>query len=280
MKYNICVPHTKSFCRITAAFFCALFSAGSVMGQQVVRQQAQPVVREVAQQTDEVLLKSLKIDAAQNLNRLKAFKEEGDINKVFDEEREKALGEFLEDQEKWDLLRERGLRDYKKEKKLRTPGLKSAEYLEYLDEKESEAAIYERNRRIQVNVRDQVQGLIKSQKVGNLELEELGLANKRPRYSLRDRANNKWVSAGGRGGSSGFSGASIGGNSYTPPAPPPTSDFAPAVDFPTPPPAFETFDEVQPATPPPVFDSSQGITPFDGQDMNIPPPPPPPDFDF
>jgi hypothetical protein len=254
------VIHNKPFCRITAVFFCVLLSAGSI----------------TAQQTDEVLLKSLKIDAAQNLNRLKAFKDEGDINKVFDEEREKALGEFLEEQEKWDLLRERGLRDYKKEKKLRTPGIKSAEFLEYLDDKESQEAIYERNRKIQVNVRDQVQGLIKSQKVGNLELEELGLANMRPRFSLRNRANNKWVSSGGLGGSSGVS---IGGG-YVPPAPPPASDFAPAVDFPAPPPAFETFDEVQPATPPQVFDSSQGITPFEGQDFNIPPPPPPPDFDF
>lgn len=267
LKYNIRVTHSKLFCRITAVFFCALFSAGSVIAQETA-------------QTDDVLLKSLKIDAAQNLNRLKAFKEEGNINKIFDEEREKALGEFLEDQEKWDLQRERGLRDYKQEKKLRTPGVKSAEYLEYLDEKESQEAIYERNRKIQVNVRDQVQRQIKSDKIGNLELEELGLANSRPRYSLRDRANNKWVNASSRGGFGGSSGSAISGGGYVPPAPPPASDFAPATDFPAPPPAFETFDEVQPAVPPPVFDSSQGITPFDGQDMNIPPPPPPPDFDF
>lgn len=235
----------------------------------------------MTQETDEALLKSLKIDANQNLNRLKAYKDEAQINKVFDEEREKALGEFLEDQEKWDLLRERGLREYQKEKKLRTPGVRSSEYLEYLDEKESEQAIYERNRRIQVNVRQQVQKQIKDDNIGNLELQELGLAGARPRYSLRNRSNNKWVNASNKAGLGGSSsGISIGGG-YQPPAPPPSSDFAPAVDFPAAPPPFESFEEVQPATPPPVFDSSQGITPFDGSDMNnIPAPPPPPDFDF
>lgn len=263
LKYNSCVDHNRSYRCITAVFFCALLSARVVM----------------AQITDEELLKSLKIDASQNLNRLKAFKDEGQINKVFDEEREKALGEFLEDQEKWDLQREQGLREYQKEKKLRTAGVKSAEYLQYLDDKESDAAIYERNRKIQVNVRNEVQKQIKDDKIGNLELQELGLANARPRYSLRNRDNNKWVNAGARPGLGGSTPGAVGG--YTPPTPPPASDFAPAVDFPAPPPAFESFDEVNPATPPPVFDSSQGITPFDGsQDMNIPPPPPPPDFDF
>ncbi len=258
VKYNTRVDSNRSFFNFSCLFFAALLSAASVR----------------AEDTDENLLKSLKIDANQNLNRLKAFKEEGQINQVFDDEREKALGAFLEDQEKWDLVRERGLREYKIEKKRRNPGIKSAEYLEYLDNKESDAAIYERSRKIQVNVRNQVQKQIKDDNIGNLELQELGLAGHRPRYSLRDRSNNKWVNAGSRPGLGGSSGGLLGGG-YQPPAPPPSSDFAP------PPPAFESFEEVQPASPPPIFDSSSGITPFDGNgDMNIPPPPPPPDFDF
>ena len=252
VKYNIWVYPKSSFFYLAFLFFAALLSVATVR----------------AAETDENLLKSLKIDANQNLNRLKAFKEEGQINQVFDDEREKALGAFLEDQEKWDLVRERGLREYKKEKKLRSPGVKSAEYLEYLDDKESEAAIYERNRKIQVNVRNQVQKQIKDDNIGSLELQELGLAGGRPRYSLRDRSNKKWVSAGGRTGFGGSSGTSIGGG-YQPPAPPPASDFAPAVDFPAAPPAFESFEEIQPASPPPIFDSSTGITPFDGNGVTL-----------
>ena len=232
---------------------------------------------------DEELAESLKIEAAHNLIRLKSFKEEAKGNKIFDEERERALSEFLEEQEKWDLYRERGLREYRTEKrKDSSPREGSVEYNAYLEEKESVEARYERNRKLHVDTKNKFSPKSSSETVLRLEAEELGLYSERPRYDLRRRALNKWVNSGLKtGGSGGFSG----GNSANF-QPPPPIDFAPPPEFPAAPAPYEGFDEsAQAPLPPPVFDSnSGGMT--DGfmspnGELNIPPPPPPPpDFDF
>ena len=232
---------------------------------------------------DENLAESLKIEAAHNLIRLKSFKDEVKGNKIFDEEREKALSEFLEEQEKWDLYRDRGLREYRAEKrKDSAPRVGSVEYNAYLEEKESEEARYERSRKIHVETKNKFSSKNSLETISRLESEELGLYAERPRYDLRRRALNKWVNSGSKTGGSGFTGSSA---NYQPPPPPPV-DFSPAPEFPAAPAPYEGFDEsAQAPLPPPVFDSNNGGM-SDGfmnpnGDLSIPPPPPPPpDFDF
>lgn len=234
---------------------------------------------------DDDLVESLKIEATHNMVRLKSFRDEINGNRVFDEEREKALSEFLEEQEKWDLYRDRGLREYRAEKrKDSSPREGSTEYNAYLEEKESEEARYERSRRMHVDTKKQFNSKNAAETISRLESEELGLNSERPRYDLRRRALNKWVNSGSKtGGSGGFSGG--GSATFQPPLPPP-ADFVPAPEFPAAPAPYEGFDEsAQAPLPPPVFDSNNGgmtdgfMNP--GGELNIPPPPPPPpDFDF
>lgn len=235
---------------------------------------------------DDDLVQSLKIEATHNLVRLKSFRQEEKNNRIFDDEREKALSEFLEEQEKWDLLRDRGLREYRSEKrKDSSPRVGGPEHNTYLEEKESEDARYERSRRLHVETKKQFGPKNEAESISRLESEELGLYSERPRYDLRRRAANKWVNSGLKtgGGSGGFSS----GNSATfqPPLPPP-ADFVPSPEFPAAPAPYEGFDEsAQAPLPPPVFDSNNGGM-TDGfmnpsGELNIPPPPPPPpDFDF
>lgn len=231
---------------------------------------------------DEDLVQSLKIEATHNLVRLKSFRQEVKNNRIFDDEREKALSEFLEEQEKWDLYRDRGLREYRSEKrKDSSPRVGGPEHNVYLEEKESEDARYERSRRMHVETKKKFAPKTEAESITRLESEELGLYSERPRYDLRRRSLNKWVNSGLK------TGGSSGGNSATfqPPLPPP-ADFIPSPEFPAAPAPYEGFDEsAQAPLPPPVFDSNNGgmtdgfMNP--GGELNIPPPPPPPpDFDF
>ncbi|MGZ3726634.1 MAG: hypothetical protein ACXWQQ_12575, partial [Pseudobdellovibrio sp.] len=196
-------------------------------------------------------------------------------NKLFDAEREKGLSEYLEEQDRWEQLRDRGVQEYKKQQKMESPREGSPEYQQYVDKKEYDDAIYERSRRIHVKVRNQVVGNT-SQNISKLESEELGLYSDRPRYDLRKRSTNKWVA--GNGAFKGSSSSS--GNNIIPPA----QDFPVNNDFPPAPPPFEPADESQ-FTPAPTYDSNNGGVPYDpsqaAPEVNIPPPPPPPpDFDF
>lgn len=226
---------------------------------------------------DEEAAESLKIEANHDLNRLKSFKSEINNNRIFDNEREKALGEFLEEQEKWDLLRERGLRDYRKQKKeYASPTENSPEYREYLKEVARIQESYERSRTTLVKTRDKI-ARSKSTEIAKLETDELQLYSLRPRYELRKRGRNKWVASGGRPSS----GSSSSGG-YVPPPPPISNDYPPSSDFPAAPAPYEGFEELPP---PPVYDSNMNSgVPYDpsfGGDMSIPPPPPPPpDYDF
>lgn len=235
----------------------------------------------MSQELDEDLARSLKIEASHNVQRLKSYSTEVQNNKVYDDERERGLAEFLEDQEKWDLLRERGLQEYRKNKKIGPPKEGSPEYLEYLEEKESLEARYERNRKIQVKTREQVSKQT-LQDISNLESDALGLPSHRPRYDLRKRSQNKWAKKGNPSSGGGFGSGSFGGSGGIPfdnqPVMP-TNEFIPSPEFPPAPAPFEVPDENQ-YIPPPAFDPSTGM-PYDSGDISIPPPPPPPtDFDF
>lgn len=235
-----------------------------------------------AEELDQDLADSLKIEANHNSLRLRSFRTEVTNNKVFDEEREKGLAEFLEDQEKWDLLRDRGLQEFRKQKRANSsPEEGGTEYLEYLEEKESQEARYERSRQIHVRTREKVKSNLDSSLV-TLESEELGLYSERPRYDLRRRSRNKWANA-GTGKSGGYGGGSTGSPSFdSQPNIPPANDFVPAPEFPPAPPAFDAGDGMD-FTPAPTFDPNTGM-PLDGgvqPEINIPPPPPAPtEFDF
>lgn len=246
--------------------FCTVFNIVFCVGTFAFLSSAQ------AADVDESLAESLKIEANHNLNRIKSYKGEAENNKVFENEREKGLGEFFEDQEKWDLIRERGLRDYLKQKRVQKSYEGSPEHQQYLKETAEALNQYEKGRSIYVTTRNKIRSQ-QTQEIAQLEKEEFQLKLNRPRYDLQKRNRNKWVTASGSkmgGGSSSSSGGYQNSNiqnNY----PPPTQDYSNA-------PSNEGFDTMPP---PPVYDN----VPYDpsfGGDMSIPPPPPPPppDYDF
>ncbi|MBC7419353.1 MAG: hypothetical protein H7328_01375 [Bdellovibrio sp.] len=229
-----------------------------------------------SERVDTELEQSLKIEANHNLNRLKSLKSEKSNQKVFDNEREKGLSSFLEDQEKWDLSRERGLAEYRKQKKTTSPQEGGPEYLADQKEKQKTIVAMEKNRQIQVRTRNQVFNKNEAL-INELEIEELGLNQNRPRYSLRKRGQNRWVKNSSQSGSSK---TSSGPAPYSPPPvfddfpPPPVTDYQP---IPVP---MENFEEIPPP-PPPIYEGyGNSGTPFDSGFGEVPPPPPPPPIDF
>ncbi len=228
--------------------------------------------RTQAEQVDQELLNSLKIEANHNLTRLKSLQTEKKNNKIFDDEREKTLGLFLEEQENWDLQLERGLIEYRKQKKSLSPIENGPEHR--LDQKEKKVEIEkaEESREVQVSTRNK----ILSENPGvvlQLENEELGLTKERPRYDLRKRGKNKWVKN-GVGSNTGpkASSASDYDNSFPPPPP---------ADYVSPPPPMENYEDI-PLPPPPNYDYGAGFNnanPYEAGYGDIPPPPPPPPID-
>ncbi|MBC7742209.1 MAG: hypothetical protein H7061_08430 [Bdellovibrionaceae bacterium] len=235
-----------------------------------------------AEQVDEELLGSLKLEATHDLERLKSLKSERANKKIYENEREKGLGTFLEEQEKWDLLREKGVAEYRKRKKVESPQEGGPEYKADQLKKKIAEEKFEKSRRILVNTKQKVFSQNKDL-ISSLEADELGLDRKRPRYDLRKRGQNKWVKNGASGRPS--SGNSSSGPGYSPPPPAPVfDDFPPPPisDFQNAPPMIDGFEEIPPPPPPPVYESF-GNQPggFDpGFSEFPPPPPPPPDFDF
>ncbi len=234
----------------------------------------------MTQEVDNDLLSSLKIQANHNLNRLKSLHEEKKNNKVFDNEREKSLGLYLEEQEKWDSSREKGLAEYRRQKKTLSPSDDGPEYKEEQIRRKKNLDVAEKNREVQVRTRNQVLNQNPGV-VTRLEDEELGLLETRPRYELRLRGKNKWIKNGAATGGR----AAVGGQGgYTPPNdgdsgfPPPPIDYTPA------PPPMDSYEEMPPPPPPPGYDygASGSAMPYDAGYGDIPPPPPPPpvDYDF
>lgn len=238
---------------------------------------------------DEQSLEALKIDAEHNLNRLQNYSTEVRNNRIYDEQREKALGEFLEDQEKWEVIRERGLAEYRKEKREdAAPSENSEAYREDQQEKKAEAIEYEHSRELEVRAKQKVKAIINREELGRLEDQELGLKGDRPRYSLEKRAHNKWVAKGsGRGNSYGGGMApqpadSIPDYSNISPAAP-APEFPPVSDFQQPPAPYEGYDDSGQQLPPAYDGMPPAYDPSYGGDNPVavpPPPPPPPDFDF
>ncbi len=230
---------------------------------------------------DDDAIDTLKIEANHNVERLKSYKKETTYNKIFENEREKGLGEYFEEQEKWDLIRERGLSEYKKSKGPSTPDETSIEYKRDQKEKAEADKRYELSREALVRTRDKIRRQQPSS-LSLLEEEELQLLVDRPRYDVRKKRQNKWTSSGGSkfGGSTG-SAPSFQNNA----SPPVANDFVPPPpppDFPAAPAPYEGFEELPP---PPMYDNSMNTgVPYDpsfGGEMAIPPPPPPPpDYNF
>ena len=224
----------------------------------------------LAESADPELLLSLKSDANHQINRLKHLGEEKKKNKVYDDEREKGLAASLEEQERWDVLREKGLADYKKQKKSVTLEEGGPEFLQDQKVKKKQAEQQESNRQTYVNTRNQV--LSKNENlIHQLEAVELNPLNLRPRFDLRKRGHNKWTKSTGASPSV----RPDSGGSYSPP---------PAMDYSPPP--LDNYEEIPPPPPPPAsFDGSYAPGNYDpgfGGDMMSPPPPPPPppDYDF
>ncbi len=228
-----------------------------------------------AEVVDQELLQSLKLQANHDLVRLKSLKGEKSNQKVFDSQREKGLGNFLEEQEKWDLLRERGAAEYRKQKKQISPQDFGPEHQADIKEKQRRAESMERSRQIQVRTRNKVFSENK-ELISKLESEELGLNQNRPRYDLRKRGQNRWVKNASPSSKAGSS------PNYSAPPPPVFDDFPPpAVEYQPIPQPMEGFEEIPPP-PPPVFESYGSPGGFDTGfgEVPPPPPPPPPDYDF
>lgn len=231
---------------------------------------------------DEVVVDKLKIEANHDVERLKSFRREVENNRIFGNEREKGLGEYLEDQEKWDLIRERGLREYLK---FKAPAAdmdeNSDEYKKDQKEKQIADDRYEKSREIHVRTRNKIHSQI-PKNLTALEAEELQIFVDRPRFDVRNKRKNKWATGSGKSGRG--STASTPGFQSTAP-PPAINDFVPPPpppDFPAAPAPYEGFEELPP---PPMYDSNMNTSvPYDpsfGGEMAIPPPPPPPpDYNF
>lgn len=216
------------------------------------------------------------------VERLSGFAQHQKNYEQFDKAREKGERAFLEEEEQWENQRKRDLQIYKREKKsqfvsedgpeAKADALAKKQY-EIFIEKERKA--YAERKSKQKEVRREAENLPS-------EMQELGLADNRPRYDYRKRslygAPSKYGKLQGGSGSSGggsFGGGS--GSSGTSFPPPPTFDdfgdggYVPAPNM------SDDFGDVPPPPPPPppgFGDDSGGF----GSGEFIPPPPPPPSF--
>jgi hypothetical protein len=238
-----------------------------------------------AQKVDAELAESLNSEANHETVRRKEFKPDRDSKKIYDNEREKGLGQFLEEQEKWDLIRERGLAEQRRQKKVESPVEGGPDYLADQKEKKAQADMLEKAREIRIQTRERIKAKA-NQPTDADEMEELGLTLNRPRYDLRHRGSNKWTKNEGKSGSSSI-GSGSGSSGKAAPAPN-FDDFPTQPEYVPAPQPLDTFDDIPPPPPPMNFDSSANTYPYNGGSMEggfgdvppPPPPPPPPDFDF
>lgn len=243
------------------------------------------------QELDQQQASQLRRDLEFDVDRRNEFKNHRKNNRVFESEREKGMSIFLEEQEKWDITREKGLPEQRasraKEKHMDET---SPEYFQDLKKKQTYEKSQELSRKKLIQTRDQIVKLFKS-KVQVTEEEELDIYNSRPRYSLRDRAKNKWVGKGSKSGvntggaasSPGFLPPTGGGAMYDYP-PPPVSEYVPTDNFeelPPPPPMmpYDNYSNPNMGDPEiPFF--SEGGNEFDMPPPGFPPPAPEGGWDF
>lgn len=236
----------------------------------------------VALASDEDLVRSVKQDLDHDTLRKNGFKEFNQDKKKIDREREKGLGLFLEEQEKWDLYQQRAAREYKREKDT-TPDETSPEYRADLKKKEQADEQMESFRKRYIMLKNKAYSDYQ-QKLAVTDEDELELKETRPRFEIRKRSRNKWAKTG-----KGFGSANS--QVYVPPTPgsfggnrgelgndensgimldriPQPTDFNPI--------PADSFEDFTPAAQGDdgMFDSGFGDSP-------IPPPPPPPEgWDF
>lgn len=190
--------------------------------------------------------------------RLRGFAQHQKDNAQLDKERLAAEVAHLEELQKWELEREKGVAAYRKEAKVQSPAIGGPEFRLDQQEKEEFRLSYEKSQKEHA----------KNKKTFNRESrkdlvsveEELGLLSERPRYDYDKRCSLGFAGkfCGKSSASSGRSGGAGGGSSGT--------------YFP-PPPTFDDFGGDSGYIPPPNFGDGEGDSGFP------PPPPPPPVFD-
>ena len=164
----------------------------------------------LAMASDDDLVKSVKQDLDHDTLRKNGFKEFNQDKKKIDREREKGIGLFLEEQEKWDLYQQRAARDYRREKDT-TPDETSPEYRADLKQKEQDNEQMESFRRKYIMLKNKAFSDYQQKQVVTDE-DELELKETRPRFEIRKRSRNKWAKSG-----KGFGSANS--QVYTPPTP-------------------------------------------------------------
>ncbi len=233
------------------------------------------------EELDSQLLLSLKSAASHDQNRKIEFHQDRDAKKVFSNEREKGLAGFLEEQERWDLVRERGLAEHRKQKKTSSPQENSPEYREDVKIKKNESEKMETARLLVVKTREQI-AMRASPTAGADELDELNLVPQRPRFDFRKRGSNKWTKKTPGGDSNpGKANSGTGGFAAPPPAfddYPIQNDYLPATN------PIDGFEEIPPPPPPPIDFEGAAAGIYNGNiDAGFgeaPPQPPPPPYNF
>jgi hypothetical protein len=220
--------------------------------------------------------------------RLKGFEKQYQINKTFDEEREKGKVLHNEEVELWEKSKKQAREDYKKEAKSHSLSEKGIEYKAQQAVVQAQKQDYELSRAEYIK-RKQKLVLTESWKRPVSEERELGLEINRPRYVAKNRvlygAKNKWTQgAVGRSNmGSSYSGGDLSGSSAgnsNPSFPPPPSfddgGFGDGFIPPPPPPVYDDGGDFPP--PPPVYDDGGDFPPPPGGDGFGDFPPPPPSF--
>jgi superfamily II DNA/RNA helicase len=213
------------------------------------------------------------VSQALSFSRREQFLQHRREGDVFDQEREKALTLYLEEEEQWTLRRLEAYLEHKKNKKERAELRGDESYRIHLNEKvvrreEEQELLAEYLRQHKIGIHGSAHG----SSTDLSENEELGLSEKRPRYDIKKRVlygakpkstgkdQKAFGKAGGgssahSGSDSGFGSGSGGGSGYAPSPSGPEPDFN---DFPPPPPMAP-------------------MAPY--EDSDFPPPPPPPSFE-
>lgn len=236
------------------------------------------------------LISNLKKEVEFDQIRKKDFTKYSERKNIFEREREKGLSIYIEDQERWDYLREQGVEDVRRQRRLdkkideSSPEFLADEKLKMKRELEQDQAReqYVNAKRALISRTNDNSGLD--------EATELELHSNRPRYAKENRNKNKWLSAKTASSkntpSSGTSGYNAGGYDagYVPPAPgeynPPPPDFSAYPsdgfeDLPPPPPPLPYDDFGNPQVAPHFNDN------FDSNpNINYPPPPVDGGWDF
>lgn len=209
--------------------------------------------------------------------RRQGFAEHQSGLKMFEKARESGEQTYYEEQQIWELARERDLRDYKTRSKARTMDDDGPEAKLDAKDKKAFEEEYEKNRKTYVQ-KEKSDALVLENKLQKLatEEEEYGLTEQRPRYEYKKRPM-----FGGKPnfkkGSGASSGGGSGGGGYRPT--PSTGDFPPPPSFDDfsnesfPPPVDDFGGDMAPPVPVPSFEDDGN---FNENDFPPPPPPPPP----